>query len=525
MVGPRVLILVESAEACASLSKLAETLPWARTKEVAFETSSGDIEQAVAGAQERNHGGPLGYLAPNEPSALAALAAGADEAIVLSARDAQNLTAFIDRVELRARVRAETQGLHIQFAHAEKLTALGTLIAGVSHEINNPLSAVILCLDVMRRQFLPALDAASEIARLAEAGILPGPELIRKLREPLGSDVGGYTSAGLIDDVAEAATAIAQIVRDLRLFARTDDDETTELVNVCELIDNVLRLLGRDVFKHGLIERDYAPDLPLLVIPPNRVTQVLMNVLINAAHAISAVARPVHRVRISVRADEDFVAIAISDTGPGIPAESVERIFDPFFTTKRRDMGTGLGLSISRTILRKLGGDMTVESVFGEGASFLSFLPVPTQEKVREAALRRKATWLPVVASPASTVLVVDDDPRLLRSYARLLNTEHRVVVAHDGREAIEILQSGTRPHLAVVELDLPGSDGLEVMGWIAANRPELERRVLLVASAIADSRHAEFLQTYQGPILNKPLSGEVLLAAVARLLAADGEG
>jgi two-component system, NtrC family, sensor kinase len=523
MAGPRILILVERAELRDELSRLTETLPWAKSREVSFVTSTGDVESAIAQARA-NHNGPLGYLAPDEPSALAALAAGADESVLLPARDARSLAAFVDRVELRARLRAETQGLHVQFAHAEKLTALGTLIAGVSHEINNPLSALILCLDVVRRQLLPALESASELARITETGSLPDAALIRKIRDPLRAEVGGYTSASIVEDMAEAATAIANIVRDLRLFARTDDDETSELVNVCELIDNVLRLLGRDVFKHGLIERDYAADLPLLVIPPNRVTQVLMNVLINAAHAIGEVARPVHRVRVNVRADEDFVAIAISDTGPGIPAESVERIFDPFFTTKRRDLGTGLGLSISRSILRKLGGDMTVESLFGEGATFISFLPRPTPAMVRDAALKRKATWLPVVASSASTVLVVDDDPRLLRSYARLLNTRHRVVVAHDGRDAIETLESGTNPDLAVIELDLPGSDGMELMNWIAANRPELARRTLLVSSTNADARHTEFLQTYKGPIVNKPLSGEILLAAVARLLAADGE-
>jgi signal transduction histidine kinase/CheY-like chemotaxis protein len=524
MTGPRILILVEGAQVCDELLKLTETLPWAKTKDLVFVTASGNVDQAITGDRERNHAGPLGYVAEDEPSALAALAAGADEAMVLPARDAQSLAAFIERVELRARVRAETQGLHVQFAHAEKLTALGTLIAGVSHEINNPLSALILCLDVVRRQLLPALDAASELASMVESGATASPELSRKVRESLSSEIGGYTSASIVEDMTEAATAIAKIVRDLRLFARTDDDETAELVNVCELIDNVLRLLGRDVFRHGLIERDYAPDLPLLVIPPNRVTQVLMNVLINAAHAIGEVARPVHRVRIGVRADEDFVAIAISDTGPGIPPEAVERIFDPFFTTKRRDLGTGLGLSISRSILRKLGGDMTVESVFGEGASFVSFLPVPTQESVRAAAFRRKATWLPVVASPAATVMVVDDDPRLLRSYARLLNAEHRVVIAHDGRDAIEILQAGTNPDLAVIELDLPGNDGVELMNWIAANRPALSRRTLLVASASTDPRHFEFLQSYKGPVLNKPLRSEVLLAGVARLLAGEGE-
>lgn len=200
------------------------------------------------------------------------------------------------------------------------------------------------------------------------------------------------------------------------------------------------------------------------------------------------------------------------------------------FATRTGDVEQALAearekdLSISRSILRKVGGDMTVESLFGEGASFVCFLPLPTPELVHEAKLRRKAPWLPVVASPAGTVLVVDDDPRMLRSYARLLNAQHRMVIAHDGRDAIEILESGTNPDLAVIGLDLPGNDAIELSSWIAANRPALRQRTLLVTSANVESRYAEFLQGYKGPILSKPLSGELLLAAVARMLADDGE-
>ena len=93
-----------------------------------------------------------------------------------------------------------------------------------------------------------------------------------------------------------------------------------------------------------------------------------------------------HRVRIGIRADEEFVAIAVSDTGPGIPTESLERIFDPFFTTKAQELGTGLGLSISRSILRKLKGDITVESVHGEGATFVCFLPSPRAKRSAKRA-------------------------------------------------------------------------------------------------------------------------------------------
>jgi two-component system NtrC family sensor kinase len=228
---------------------------------------------------------------------------------------------------------------------------------------------------------------------------------------------------------------------------------------------------------------------------------------------------------VSVRADEDFVAIAVSDTGPGIPVESLERIFDPFFTTKREDLGTGLGLSISRSILRKLGGDLSVESIYGEGATFICFLPLPSREMIREAFRQRAAGSFTVPRTVGATVMVVDDDPRMLRSYARLLNAEHRIMIAHDGRDAIDMLESGSVANLAVVELDLPGNDGPELLSWLAENRPELARRTLIVTSADSEPNYVEFLRTHRGPILRKPVRGESLLAAVAALLVEDRPG
>jgi signal transduction histidine kinase/ActR/RegA family two-component response regulator len=519
MAIPRTLILVRNAETLGELSRLVERMPSVRGRGLVFDLVRGDIQQALTERRERERDPPIGFVAPDEASAFAALAGGADEAVVLKAYDTPSLTAFVDRVELRARLRAETQRLHATFAHMEKLTALGTLVAGVGHEINNPLSGVLLSIEAARRQILPALEAALDLVLAAEAGLKPTEELITKLRETLRFERDGRGAATTLDDMSSAANAIAFIVRDLRVFARTDDDEPAELVDVTELIDHVLRLVRRDVFKYGVIERDYTPDLPPLVIPRNRVTQVMLNVLINATHAIAEIERPVHCIRINVRADEDFVAVAISDTGPGIPAESLERIFDPFFTTKRQELGTGLGLSISRSIVRKLGGELSVESVYGEGATFICFLPIPSRETLMDAWQQRAASSFSVPHTGGTTVMVVDDDPRMLRSYARLLNVEHRIMIAHDGRDAIDMLESGSVANLAVVELDLPGNDGPQLLSWLRQNRPELARRTLLVSSADAQPRYAEFLQGHAGPILHKPVQGETLLAAIAGML------
>src|SRR5690606_7873214 len=137
--------------------------------------------------------------------------------------------------------------------------------------------------------------------------------------------------------------------------------------------------IGRRQFgPKTIVEQDYEDGLPELYLPRNRLAQVLTNLLVNAAHATSEMKRDFHQVKASARVDEEHLAISVSDTGPGIPERALEQIFDPFYTTKGEGRGTGLGLSISRSILQHLGGDLVVSSIFGEGATFLCFLPLPT---------------------------------------------------------------------------------------------------------------------------------------------------
>ena len=347
------LILVQRPELLAELSELTSSLPWGPGRGLSFHHAEGDLPQAINTWRSRDGSLPLGFIASDESSVLLALSSGVDEAAVIPA-EAAALAAFVDRLELRARLRADTQRLHERFAHAEKLTALGTLVAGVGHEINNPLSAMLLSIEAARRLVLPQLEAANEIAgALREGRAIQEPELCR-LQALILSERSGRDASRLFEDINCAADAIASIVRDLRIFARADNEEPSELVEIEDLIDHAIRLVGREVFQHGLLERDFRAGLPKLVLPRNRVTQVIMNVLINASHAIREVERPVHRVRVSTRSDEDFVAIAISDTGPGISPDHLGRIFDPFFTTRRNELGTGLGLAISRSILRRM---------------------------------------------------------------------------------------------------------------------------------------------------------------------------
>ena len=317
-----------------------------------------------------------------------------------------------------------------------------------------------------------------------------------------------------------ALEAIAQIVRDLRVFARSDEDEQPQIVHLPDLLDQVIRIVGREVTTRGNLERDYAPDLPVLALPRARVAQVIANVLVNAAHALDEIRRPVHRVRISARADTEAVAISIADTGPGIAPEALDRIFDPFFTTKADRNGTGLGLSISRSILRRIGGDLIVESVHGVGATFVALIPLTDPASLREAYQRTsKVRQAPVVSAARSSILVVDDDDRILRSYPRILQGRFDVIAAADGQEAIDLLASGSNPDVILTDLAMPGVDGRELYAWLVENRPELARRTIFVTGGPTTERHAEFLSRVKNPVYEKPIRAEALVAVILETL------
>jgi CheY-like chemotaxis protein len=181
-------------------------------------------------------------------------------------------------------------------------------------------------------------------------------------------------------------------------------------------------------------------------------------------------------------------------------------------------MGTGLGLSISRSIVRRLGGELSVESVFGEGATFLCLLPIPTRDMRKRAFQRAVIKPRESSAPPSMRVLVVEDDVQLLRSYARLLSADHRMIVAHDAREAVDLLNSGSGADIAFVELDLLEIEGGSLLDWLHSHRPELARRTVLVTSTGGAPKHAELLRQYRGHVLHKPVRGELVLETIARL-------
>lgn len=478
---------------------------------------SGPVTEAIALARQQVGGAPIGFVVEDEVSALEALTAGADEVLIWPPRDDGAIQGFFDRVKLRATLRRGRERANAALAHAEKLTALGTLVAGVAHEINNPLTVLQLGIEASANLLTPLAKVATELDLWASRGGGASPEQIRTLHELTSGGASAQEGKQLLDEMLGAIGSIANIVRDLRIFARSDGErEEAQLLDVSDVVDQALRLAGRELNMVARIERDYARDLPRVLVPHGRLTQVLVNVVANAAQAIREIERPVHRVRIVTRSDGESIAVSISDTGPGIAPQILEHIFDPFFTTKRAGYGTGLGLSISRSIMYDLGGDLIVESVHGSGATFILLLPIPDYASVRRAYLRQHpATASPSQPSPKRTVLVVDDDDRVLSAYARALGRSCEVLMASDGREAIELLSSGSQPDAVVCELALPETDGKALLEWLQRERPDLAKRTVFVSSETTQQQYEGFLNELTNCVLTKPVTASALLAAL----------
>jgi signal transduction histidine kinase len=269
--------------------------------------------------------------------------------------------------ELRTAYR-DLQATQLQLIQREKMASVGQLVAGVAHELNNPIgfisSNVTTLGDFVRR--LRALLEAYQEAALPEAD----RARIAARRQELKVDYALTYLDGMIDGIREGADRTRKIVRDLRVFARTSDD-VWQPVDLHEELESSLTLLNHLLKDRITVRREYGPIGPVECVR-SQIDQVFLNVLANAAQAIGGPGT----ITIETRREGPRAVIAIADTGPGIAPEALGRIFDPFFTTKPVGEGTGLGLSISYEIVKKHGGEIRADNRPEGGALFTLELPL-----------------------------------------------------------------------------------------------------------------------------------------------------
>jgi PAS domain S-box-containing protein len=388
----------------------------------------------------------------------------------------------------------DTRLLQARLALADRLASVGTLAAGVAHELNNPLAYVSANLAFLS-------DRLERVGRLL-AGAHPAPSDADLARE-LGDAVR---------EAREGADRMRVIVRDLRTFSRAED-ERSGAVDLAPVIASCVNVAWPEIRRRARLTRDLAP------VPPvhgnaARLGQVFLNLLVNAAQAIPDGAPDRHEIRVVTRALPDGrVAAEVRDTGCGIPAEHLARVFDPFFTTKPPGVGTGLGLAICHGIVTGLGGAFEVESAPGAGATFRVLLrcasgsPGSSRGPAPAQAPRARAR-----------VLVVDDEPLVATVLQRTLQADHDVVAVGSARAALDRLGRGERFDAVLCDLLMPGMSGMELhRTLVAAGDPHARRMLFLTGGAFTAPARA-FLDATGADCLEKPFELDALRAGIARV-------
>ena len=261
-----------------------------------------------------------------------------------------------------------------QLVQAEKMASLGQLVAGIAHEINNPINFVNSGADILQtiwqdmQVIMTHYDELEQV--LDPASIRHLLKDIKELKEKVGYQEMQEDVVATLADIRHGAERTIEIVKGLRTFSRTDD-KTAIITDIHDCLDSTLIILKNQYKNRIDLQKDYASNMPRISCKAGQINQVFMNLLANAIQAIPDKGE----IRISTQMDGSFVKVSIQDSGTGIPEEVKSKIFDPFFTTKEIGKGTGLGLSISHNIILEHGGTIEVESEQGKGTTFIIRLP------------------------------------------------------------------------------------------------------------------------------------------------------
>ncbi|MCH9680407.1 MAG: response regulator [Deltaproteobacteria bacterium] len=388
---------------------------------------------------------------------------------------------------------AERKALEAALLQSSVLASLGTLAAGVAHEVNNPLGYILGNLHTLREHVPPVADQ------------LPTDTLES------------------IDECIVGAQRIRRIVEDLTSTARSAaPGGHGGKADIEAILDSCLKVADAEIRYRARVVRS-REQLPTVPVDPIRLNQVFLNLLLNAAQAIPEGDADANRITVRTSFDpkRQRVRVAVTDTGCGIEAELLPRIFEPFFTTKAPGKGTGLGLSICHALVTGSGGTLTATSVVGEGTTMQIEIPVEAQAEPDAPTV--------VVAPPrpprplSCRVLVVDDEPFVRRSVERLLR-EHEVVTVSDGAQAIETLDAGPGFDLILCDLMMAGMTGMELHEQLQRRSPDDAERMVFMTGGAFTERSRRFLERVSNHCIGKPFDVDAL-RELATTMASSRDG
>ena len=440
-------------------------------------------------AFEASHGfQPFALLSewPPLPLGTMYLAIGIGHTICLflvayfGARASQLLTANRQAQQTSQTLKADLAQTFRQLLHSEKLAATGELAAGMAHEIYNPLTA---------------------IAGLAETALMAPDHLTPRLQEALNT-------------IKTQADRAGGVVRRLLGFAKPAEPQFSP----CRLDDVVRESLAMVRYKADLhkisVELSLEPGLPPFIADHVQLQEVCVNLFLNAVQAMPAGGQ----LRVIIRrTEDDQLELKVIDTGCGIPASHLSRIFDPFFTTKPGGLGTGLGLSVSHSILQRHCARVEVQSRPSHGTTFRIVFPRDPR-LTGQPSEKPAATVVDLARSMASpSILVVDDDHAVCRMLAQfLVDHGYQATTAYSGPEALALVKTEI-PDLVLLDLRMPGMDGVECLRHLRAHLPNVP--VMMVTAVDDELVAARCLELGAAEYLVKPVSLEQLRATLTKHL------
>jgi two-component system, NtrC family, sensor kinase len=372
----------------------------------------------------------------------------------------------------------EEKTLQQQLVQSEKMGAIGQLVSGVAHELNNPLASITAFAQLM----LSDGNLTAEDCHATEV-------------------------------IASESRRAARIVHNLLTFARQHKAEKT-YADINQVIENTLELRGYDLSVRGIqIERSYADPPPTTMADAYQIQQVMLNLVTNAEQAMAGLDRPHHRLVVRTRRDGETIRIEVEDTGPGIPLDGLERIFNPFYTTKAVGHGTGLGLSISLGIISEHGGRIWAENLPGGGAKFCIDLPCVVPPSSSNSAVSTS------VLAPARglSILVADDEAPIREALSRFLEKSgHTVVTVDSGTAALSAVDNHAFDAI-LLDIRMPDISGKNVFEQWQKERPALARRVVFLTGDIVGAELQQFLSGTGQPFIAKPFDLDAVLQILNR--------
>ena len=371
---------------------------------------------------------------------------------------------------------------------SDRMASIGMLASGVAHEINNPLAAMVGCIEFIS-DWIDAMHAKQ-----------------------------GHIDPDMLEALEDATTAgrrVRDIVRDLKLFSRGKGTETEEVIDVHEVMTSTIRMVINDLRHRAILEEDFSNEPLYTSVPESRLGQVLLNLVVNAVQALPTGRATENFVRISTRAlDERTIEIQVADSGPGIPEDKLKTIFTPFYTTKSSAGGSGLGLALCQNIVSEVGGSLQAENAPEGGAVFTVRIPRVGDEETAEHGFTVEET--PQVRG---RVLLIDDNPIVARSLQRLLRTQHDVVVELKGKAVLDRLQRGEFFDVIVSDLMMPEMTGIELYEKVTEIDSAMASRIIFMTGGAFGSKEENFLK--QLPFhLSKPIDISELRELINLLVA-----